>query len=566
MNKNDDNSRATSGRKRRDSIPRFTRRYLSFRSSIYARVIYIIAILSLFLFISYSLIFRSVYEGYLRTVIRQQGDNIGSIVEGSLYYSMLKNDKSALQSTLDIINSMPGIDEVNMYNNCDSLVYSTSLVADSLEKNGPNCVSCHQNFSDLFPTRQKAYRIIDFKSPCNINQKDKGHRQLLVRTPILNEQSCYVSACHAHSQDEEILGSLIIKVPLSELDSAVNKSSTEFFLLAIIVTIILVSLLIFFTKNKIQKPLNEIIMASEEVSKGDRSRRLEIKPYLLEDMRSVSLAFNNMLDNLDAANRELENWSHQLEYKVQRKSEELAEIQNELIHIERITSLGKLSSSVAHEINNPLSGILTYSKLVAKKLVKLDLPEASKESMLKHLKVIENESKRCGNIVRGLLDFSRKDQENFEQHSLNHILKESYNLMAHQMHIAGIHFYTDFAAQSDLILCNDNQIKQVCIALLVNAQEAVTTNAEVLIKTSNPDDEHIKMDITDNGVGIAKEDISRIFQPFYSAKQRASGIGLGLAIVHGIVQSHKGKIEVVSEPGKGTTMSVVFNLITKEGQ
>jgi two-component system NtrC family sensor kinase len=186
--------------------------------------------------------------------------------------------------------------------------------------------------------------------------------------------------------------------------------------------------------------------------------------------------------------------------------------------------------------------------------------------MLKHLKVIENESKRCGSIVRGLLDFSRKDQENFEQHSLNHILKESYNLMAHQMHIAGIHFYTDFAATSDLILCNDNQIKQVCVALLVNAQEAVTTNAEVLIKTSNPDADHVKMDITDNGVGIAKEDISRIFQPFYSAKQRASGIGLGLAIVHGIVQSHKGKIEVVSEPGKGTTMSVVFNLITKEDQ
>ncbi|WP_297093895.1 ATP-binding protein [uncultured Draconibacterium sp.] len=566
MNKNDDNSTTTSGRKQRDSFPKFIRRYLSFRSSIYARVIYIIAILSLFLFISYSLIFRSVYEGYLRTVIRQQGDNIGSIVEGSLYYSMLKNDKSALQSTLDIINSMPGIDEVNMYDNADSLVYSTSIVADSLMRNGPNCMSCHDNFSDLFPTKQKAYRIIDFKSPCNIEQNDKGHRQLLVRTPILNERSCYVSACHAHSQNEEILGSLIIKVPLSELDSAVNKSSTEFFLLAIIVTIILVSLLIFFTKNKIQKPLNEIIVASEEVSKGDRSRRLEIKPYLLEDMRSVSLAFNNMLDNLDAANRELENWSHQLEYKVQRKSEELAEIQNELIHIERITSLGKLSSSVAHEINNPLSGILTYSKLVAKKLAKLDLPDDSKDSMLKHLKVIENESKRCGSIVRGLLDFSRKDQENFEQHSLNHILKESYTLMAHQMHIAGIHFYTDFAATSDLILCNDNQIKQVCVALLVNAQEAVTTNAEVLIKTSNPDAEHIKMDIIDNGVGIAKEDISRIFQPFYSAKQRASGIGLGLAIVHGIVQSHKGKIEVVSEPGKGTTMSVVFNLITKEDQ
>lgn len=566
MKKSDANSQPAPQRQQHNSIPRFIKRYLSFHSSIYARVVYIIGLLSLFLFISYSLIFKSVYEGYLRTVIRQQGDNIGSIVEGSLYHSMLENDKSALQSTLDVINAMAGIDEVNMYNNRDSLVYSTTDISGPQANNGPNCAGCHSNLSELFPAKQKAYRIIDFKSACKMDQKEKGHRQLLVRTPILNERSCYVSECHAHSRDEEILGSLIIKVPLSELDSAVTKSSTEFFLLAIVVTVILVSLLIFFTKNKIQKPLNEIIVASEAVSKGDRSRRLEIKPYLLDDMRSVSLAFNNMLDNLDAANCELENWSHQLEYKVQKKSEELAEIQNELIHIERITSLGKLSSSVAHEINNPLSGILTYSKLVTKKLTKIDMPETSKESMLKYLKVIETESKRCGNIVRGLLDFSRKDQEDFDRYHLNQVLKESYSLMAHQMHIAGIHFYTDFTASSDLVYCNDNQIKQICVALFVNAMEAVTTNGEILVRTSNPDDEHIKMDISDNGLGIAAEDISRIFQPFYSAKQRASGIGLGLAIVHGIVQSHKAKIEVVSEPGKGTTMSVLFSLVTKEDQ
>ena len=546
-----------------NSLKRFFSHYLSFRSSIYARVVYIIEILSVFLFISYSVIFKSVYEGYLRTLIRQQGDNVGSIIEGSLYYSMLKNDKSALQSTLDIINAMPGIDEVNMYDNRDSLVYST-FVSDTLIKSNPNCVGCHDNFAEMFPAMQKTYRIIDYKSACNMNQSDKGHRQLLVRTPILNEQSCYVSACHAHSRDEEILGSLIIKVPLSEMDSAVTKSSTEYFFLSILVTILLSSILIFFTRNKIQRPLNEIITASEAVSKGNRDRRLEIGPNLLDDMRSVSMAFNNMLDNLDAANRELENWSHQLEYKVQKKSEELAEIQNELIHIERITSLGKLSSSVAHEINNPLSGILTYSKLIAKQLAKMDLPEVSKGSMMKYLKVIESESKRCGDIVKGLLDFSRKDQENFEHCHLHKILKESFNLMAHQMHIAGIHFYTDFTATSDLIFCNDNQVKQVCVALLVNAQEAINVNGEVLIKTSNPDEDHIKMDIIDNGVGIAAEDISRIFQPFYSAKQRASGIGLGLAIVHGIVQSHKAKIDVTSEPGKGTTMSVVFSLAKNE--
>ncbi len=544
----------------RKSINAFFKKYLSFRSSIYARVIYIIAVLSLFLFISYSAIFKSVYEEYLNTVIRQRGNNIGSIVEGSLYYSMLKNDKSSLQSTLDIINTMAGIDGVNMYDSRDSVVYS-SFSADTLNNSNPNCVSCHSDFDTMFPAREKSYRIIDFKSACIMNQSDKGHRQLLIRSPIFNEKSCYTSACHAHDQSEEVLGSLIIKVPLDVLDSAVSKSTAEFSILAIATTVIMLLFLIFFTNNKIRKPLSAIVSASEAVSKGDKSRRLEIKPNLLDDMRLVSQAFNNMLDNLDAANKELQNWSQQLEYKVRKKSEELSEIQNELIHIERITSLGKLSSSVAHEINNPLSGILTYTKLVSKKLNKLDLKPEEAKPMLKYLNVIETETKRCGEIVKGLLDFSRKDQENFKNRHLHQILKEACDLMAHKIRMANIHFYTDFTATGDEVYCNDNQIKQVCVALLVNASEAVTHNGEILMRTVNPDQDHIKLEISDNGVGIAPEDISRIFQPFYSAKQKASGIGLGLAIVHGIVQSHKGKIEVDSVPGKGTKMSITFSLI-----
>jgi two-component system NtrC family sensor kinase len=538
----------------------FFHKYFRFRSSIYVRVIYIIAILSVFLFASYGIIFKSVYEEYLNTVIRQRGDNIGSIIEGSLYYSMLHNDKSSLQSTLDIINTMPGIDEVNMYDSDENVVYS-SFNADTAMHSNPHCVSCHADFDEMFPYKEKSYRIIDFKSACSMNQSDKGHRQLLVRTPILNEKSCYTSSCHAHSPDDEVLGSLIIKVPLEQLDSAVTKSSTEFFILATLTTLLVFLLLIFFTRNKIRKPLSAIVSASEAVSQGDRSRRLTINPYLLDDVKMVSQAFNNMLDNLDSANKELENWSHQLEYKVQKKSEELAEIQNELIHIERITSLGKLSSSVAHEINNPLAGILTYSKLISKQLVKLDAPGNSKDSMLKYLKVIESETKRCGDIVRGLLDFSRKDQENFAERHLHPILKETYNLMAHQMKIADIHFYTDFQATKDLVYCNDNQIKQVCVALLVNSLEAITQNGEIIIRTSNPDDEHVQFDISDNGVGIPKEDLTKIFQPFFSAKQKASGIGLGLAIVHGIVQNHQGKINVGSETQKGTTMSILLSLV-----
>jgi two-component system NtrC family sensor kinase len=296
----------------RNNLKSFAYKYLRFKSSIYVRVVYIIAILSFILYFAYGAIFNSVYGEYLDTVIRQRGNDIGSIIEGSLYYSMLKNDVDALQSSLNIINNMSGVDEVNLYDQDNDLVY-TSVYSDTLVHSDPDCTSCHTDFDEMFPYTEKTYRIIDFETACNMSVSNQWHRQLLIRSPILNEPSCYTSACHAHSPDEKVLGSLIIKVPLNSLDSAVSKSSTEFFLLAALATFILVTFLILFTNKEIRKPLSAIVTASEAVASGDRKRRLEIKPNLLDDMKMVSMAFNNMLDNLDAANKELDSWSHQLE-------------------------------------------------------------------------------------------------------------------------------------------------------------------------------------------------------------------------------------------------------------
>jgi two-component system NtrC family sensor kinase len=394
-----------------------------------------------------------------------------------------------------------------------------------------------------------------------MSHNDSSSRHLLIQLPIRNEKSCYADPCHYHKPTEQVLGSLIIKIPLAELDAAESKSSSEFYLLAVVTTIFLVGFLFYFTRQRIKKPLNALVSASKAVASGDKSTRLEIKPNQLEDMKMVSQAFNNMLDNLEAANRELENWSQQLEYKVLKKSEELGAAQNELIHIERIASLGKLSLSVAHEINNPLSGILVYTKLVAKQLKNLEMDPEKQEAMLKHLRHIENETKRCGDIVKGLLDFSKKDQKDFEVRSLHEILRKTYDLMSHPMKIANINFLTDFSATNDMIFCSPNQIKQACIAILVNASEAVAENGEVTIRTRNIYAETLVLEISDNGVGIAAGDIPHIFEPFFSTKQSASGIGLGLAIVHGIIQSHKGKAEVLSTLGKGTTISITLPVI-----
>jgi len=535
--------------------------YVKFRSSIYGRVVLIITISSFLLFLAFGIIFRSVNEGYMKSVISENGNNIGFLVEGALYRSMLENDHKSLQSALNLINTMSGIDEVNMYDSRNNLVY-TSRSADSSKLSNADCITCHDDFSTMFSGDVKSYRIIDVNSECIMNPLNNNTtRHLIIKSPILNNQSCYTSSCHAHNQDEQVLGSLIIKMPLSGLDNALKKSVTDYFVLAASLTVFLILLLVYFTNRQIRQPLTELIRASEAVASGDKSTRLKIKPNQLSDMRMVSLAFNDMLDNLQKANIELQNWSQQLEYKVQKKSEELGNAQNELFNIERIASLGKLSLSVAHEINNPLSGILIYTKLIYKQLSNQNLDPEKKEAMLKNLRLVENETKRCGNIAKSLLDFSKKDQEGFETKHLHEILSETYDLMVHSMKIANISFWSDFKARNDQINCSHNQIKQACVAILVNASEAVTENGEIIISTLNPDEDHIRIDITDNGIGICEEDLPHVFEPFFSTKDKTSGTGLGLAIVHGIIQSHKGKIDVQSARGKGTTVSIILSLV-----
>lgn len=180
--------------------------------------------------------------------------------------------------------------------------------------------------------------------------------------------------------------------------------------------------------------------------------------------------------------------------------------------------------------------------------------------MLKHLSFVESETKRCGEIVRGMLNFSKKEQDNMVVLHLHQILAETFDLMSHPVKISGISFITDFTATKDLIKCGANQIKQACVAIIMNASEAVSENGEIIMRTKNPDENSISIEISDNGVGMSDEVLQHVFEPFYTTKQGVSGIGLGLAIVHGIVQRHDGKIEVSSELGKGTTITITLPL------
>ncbi len=396
----------------REKSTRVVRDFVRFRSTIYGRVVFIITGSLIVVFVLFNILFRSVYMDFFNRTISQNGDNIGSIIEGSLYYSMLENDKAMLQRTMDVIGTMAGIDEVNLYNDRDQLVYSSVQREDDCHCN-PNCISCHDDLGSRFSSSERSYLVVGDVPECGIHQHMPGIRHLLVRQPILNEPSCYAAACHAHEQSDKVLGSLLVSMPLDDLDTFSVESSTDFMLLALLIIVLIVTFLVVFTRKRIKDPLNSIIKASEAVSSGDNNIRLEIKPELLDDMRMVSLAFNNMLDNMDEATNELQNWSQQLEYKVQKKSEELSEAQNELIHVERIASLGKLSSSVAHEINNPLSGILVYNKLIQKQLNSAEFYHPKKESILEEPETDRIGDKAVRRYRKGIIGFLPKGQGGF---------------------------------------------------------------------------------------------------------------------------------------------------------
>lgn len=394
------------------------------------------------------------------------------LTKGALFHSMLDNDKSQFYSTLDVINTLSGIDEVNLYNEFDSLVYS-SFSADAQHYNQPDCIQRHNSLSELFQGEGKSFRIVGLESACSMYRMDNSMHYLLIRSQILNETSCYTASCHALGKEDYLLGSLEIKLPLGEFDQSVSSITRRYFSMALIATVLISSLLLLFTWKNVKKPLAALIEASRAVSSGQTNTRLDTRVGQTVEMRLVSQAFNEMLDKLQTANLELENWSKQLEYKVQRKSKELSSVQNELIQIERIASLGKLSASVAHELNNPLSGILVYSKLLLKQIQNMEFEPQRKEAIMKHLSFIESETKRCGDIVKRLLDYSRKDSAEHEPNHLNDILASTADLIRHQMKISGISFYARFEATKDLVRCSPNQIKQACLALLVNASEAI---------------------------------------------------------------------------------------------
>ncbi|MFC1550777.1 sensor histidine kinase [Candidatus Neomarinimicrobiota bacterium] len=530
-----------------------------FTSSIYGKIVGLITIMSVLFFILLAIFLFNINRTNLENIIEQMARRVSITINSSLHKSMLSNDTEGLRYTISEIGKLPGISSVRIFDREGKLKHTSY---DTL-KHYDEVVPVHAFDKVIIDSTKNSKETIEYEVIKDIAKE----RLLIISKPILNEPSCVQSTCHIHNDDEILLGSLEAMMSLAETDRGIRKTEITYLIFVIIFLGIASFVLIEFTRRKIQKPLLQIVNASNEVALGNLDIRIPVDTFDLNDIYLVGSAFNNMLEKIHDANKQLRSWSKNLEEKVRTKTEELKRTQSELIKIEKMASLGKLSSAVAHEINNPLSGVLTYTKLIIRQLEKSEISDKQLENIFNHLNMIETETKRCGNIVKGLLDFSRENQLQFETASLNQIVKETISLTEHSFDIAQIQLESSYEAKHDLIWGNPNQLKQALMSVMVNSQEAIDADGLVKVETYNSrNNKEIVVEISDTGIGIHKEDIGRIFEPFFSRKDTGASTGLGLAVTYGIIQQHNGQIRVNSKFGKGTQIIIVLPVhIPKKG-
>jgi two-component system NtrC family sensor kinase len=385
-----------------------------------------------------------------------------------------------------------------------------------------------------------------------------GGRVLGLISPIENEPDCSNAACHAHSAvGNQVLGVLDTDLSLSAVDESllVRQRKLAFFTGLSILMVSLISVVLIWVM--VRKPVRELIEGTRHVGEGDLDYSIPVTSA--DEIGRLAASFNHMTAQLKKAQQEILEWTRTLEERVRQKTSELERAYKHLAQAEKMVSLGKLAAVVAHEINNPLAGILTYTKLVYRMAEKGFNGNERLGEAKNYLQIVEGESRRCGAIVKNLLTFARQAPLNPQKNDLNTIVERCLLLVGHQLELQSIDLEKNLVAELPPLYCDASQVQQALLALLMNAVEAMPHGGRLRVSTLFDSTRRAgRVVISDEGPGIPKEILPHVFEPFFTTKEEGKGVGLGLAIAFGIIQQHGGNIEAASTPQKGTTFTVIL--------
>lgn len=585
---------------------------------------------------------KSQSDGLIAEVERH-ANQLSETVVASTRLDMMLNQRDRIQQIIKAIGTQKHIRDVRVLNKVGEIIYSSdsSSINKMVDKNAESCFACHYEDKPLeHLTMTERTRIFRMHPDSN--------RVLGIITPIYNEKSCWQADCHAHAANQKVLGVLDVSISLADVDNSILSSELKILFFAIIAIAGVGLVIAFFIRRWVSNPVNELLNATQQVSQGNLNYTL--KETSEDEIGLLGTSFNTM-------------------------TKKLAEARMQLFQSDKMASLGRLAAGVAHEINNPLTGVLTYSSFLQKRTK--DNPEFQED-----LKVIVRETLRSREIVKSLLDFARQSVPKKSSVYINDIIDKALSVIDSQLAVNKVKIIKQTENNLPNLVVDANQIQQVIINLIVNASDAIGKDGGVITiltkqialaplgvaqikkaacpkrhslidnefkidglpslkvkvisegkegmihldpvygkhrnvfntgfkitkdtkflcpdcnnsivdpekvcpicgspvltfeingqgiyevcssETSNWErwdyidslgfTEYIEIRVTDSGSGISKEDLPKIFDPFFSTKGQ-KGTGLGLAVIWGIVDNHNGTINVDSEPGKGTTFIV----------
>jgi two-component system NtrC family sensor kinase len=345
--------------------------------------------------------------------------------------------------------------------------------------------------------------------------------------------------------DNKIIGILYVGILKKPFDDIYRNTILTFLGIGICVVIIIVLVAILIAR-RISIPLRRLEEVAKKITDGDY--KVDFSNTAPREVESLASSLNKMASELEKEKKELEDWADTLEEKVEVRTDQLKKIHNQLFRSEKLASLGKLAAGVAHEINNPLTGVLTNASLL------LDDFEKGDERR-EDVKVIVDETIRCREIVKRLLDFARQTKPQKILTNINTLIENIILLVKNQTSFRSITIEKDLEAKVPEIMADTDQIQQVFINLILNASEAMSEGGKLTIESRiGKNGDFIDIKFTDNGYGISEDDKQKIFDPFYTTKE--NGTGLGLSISYGIIERHGGTIDVESSVGTGTIFTL----------
>ncbi len=509
-----------------------------------------------------------IISGYLikrqNEIYRQELTNRGNALVANLAYNAEYG--VILESEEELENLLEG------FARTDDVIYAQirSLDGRVLAETGENSYAHYIDSLEVGNYLANAKKL-----PQNYYTSPNGDDFLELRHPVQTKRQEHSrenlgTVMGYQSQDTdnnmETIGIVRVGVSLANLQLEISRSQTAAILLTLMVVFSAIIIMTAFVRIII-RPIESLVNITDQISKGDLSKTVEITRS--DEIGLLAKSFNRMIDSLKQSKDEIEDYNRTLEEKIIERTHELEDAQQQLVQTEKLAGIGQLAAGVAHELNNPLGGILGYAQFTLEKMEKKDVTSLNEKdymSFKRYIKDIETQSRRCKAIVQNLLRFSRSSNKiEFQDSDINQIIQETLTFVEHQFVMKQVKLLKELDSTIPPIQANPGQLQQVFTNMLMNGLHASESGTELVVSSKflPPLGEFpgtVEINFTDQGSGISEQDIKKIFEPFFTTKEIGKGTGLGLSVSYGIIKDHNGEIKVNSAPNKGTTFTVMIPL------